>query len=181
MAEQEQDRSEKATPFKLEEARKRGEVSKSTDVVSLAVVAAGVVFVFAMGWATVRRQLAMDREILASAGRMAFDVDAVFSWLAPLFVNTLLLLVPLLLTLAIVAIIANAAQTGPVFSAHPIKPDFDRLNPMNGFKRVFSLRTLYDAGRSLLKLAVLGTVLVLALWQAMPWFLSLLHYAPLGS
>lgn len=180
MAEQEQDRSEKATPFKLEEARKRGQVAKSPDVVSLAVIAAGVAFLYAMGWATVRKQLAMDVQLLRSAGGLAFDPDGALAWLAPLFVGTLMLLVPLFLAVAVIGIVANMAQTGAVFSAHPVKPDFERLNPMAGFKRVFSMRTLYDALRGVFKLALIGTVLVLAVWQTLPWLLSLLQVDPIG-
>jgi len=180
MAEQEQDRSEKATPFKLEEARKRGQVAKSADLVSLGMIAAAVAFVYAMGWTTVRKQLAVDVSVLRSAGRVAFDPDGAFAWIAPLLTQSLMLLVPLFLALVVVAIVANAAQTGPVFSAHPVKPDFERLSPVSGFRRVFSLRTLYDALRSLLKLAVVGTILVLALWQLVPWFMSLLQVDPVG-
>jgi len=180
MAEQEQDRSEKATPHKLDEARKRGQVAKSADLVSLGMIAAAVAFVYAMGWATVRRQLAVDVSVLRSAGRVAWDADGAFAWLAPLLVQTLMLLVPLFLALVVVAIVVNVAQTGPVFSADPVKPDFERLSPMSGFKRVFSLRTLYDALRSLFKLVFVGAVLVLALWQLMPWFLSLLQLDPVG-
>jgi flagellar biosynthetic protein FlhB len=180
MAEQEQDRSEKATPFKLQEARKRGTVAKSPDAVAVAVLAAAAVFVYAMGWTTVRRELALDMHVLASAGRLPFDIDSIFAWLSSLLLQALLLLLPLFLAVAIVAIVANMAQTGGVFSAKPLAPDFERLSPAAGFKRVFSFRTLYDALRSLFKLGAVGTVLGLSLWHLVPWLLALLQFDPVG-
>jgi flagellar biosynthetic protein FlhB len=121
MAEQDQDRNEKATPFKLEEARKRGTVAKSPDFVTLAVMAGAVVFLYALGWSSVRRQLTLDQAILQRAGRLEFDPSTILQWLQHLLVETLFLLVPLFAIVAIIAIVSNTAQTGPVFSAKPCR------------------------------------------------------------
>ena len=79
------------------------------------------------------------------------------------------------------ALVANVAQTGPILSAHPIQPDWDRLNPVNGLKRVFSPRTLFDAFRACLKLAVLLWVVHGALTALLPQFYRLAGLAPLGQ
>ena len=63
---------------------------------------------------------------------------------------------PLVLALVVVAVVTNLAQTGPIFSAHPIRPDFQRMNPANAFKRVFSMRSLWELGKLTVKLASLA-------------------------
>jgi flagellar biosynthetic protein FlhB len=70
----------------------------------------------------------------------------------------------------IAAVVANVAQTGPMFSTFPLKPDASRLNPVKGFKKIASMRTLWDTARLLVKLAVLGVlacVLATNLWPPM--------------
>src|SRR5690606_20606297 len=62
---------------------------------------------------------------------------------------------PLLLGLLVVAVLGNLLQTGPMFTTHPLKPDMQRLNPMNALRRVFSLRTLWELGKLLAKAAAL--------------------------
>jgi flagellar biosynthetic protein FlhB len=132
MAEQDQDRNERATPFKLEEARKRGSVAKSADMLALAVMAAAVLFSLLGGLGDVpeaacagpvhpapggpARLRAGADDALAAAGpraRRGADRSA-------------------LCRDRLAAIVANVAQTGPVFSFQPLKPDFNRINPVTG-------------------------------------------------
>ena len=180
MAEQEQDRNEQATPFKLEEARKRGSVAKSADALALAVMAAALLFVYWVGWGTFQKQLAQDQFILRQAGQLSFEPAQMMHWLQQILAHAFLLLAPLFAAIVIAAIVANVAQTGPVFSFQPLKPDFNRINPVNGLKRVFSVRLVYDAVRSLLKVLVLGTVLVLCVMHLIPRLLGLLNVDPVA-
>jgi flagellar biosynthetic protein FlhB len=73
----------------------------------------------------------------------------------------------------IVAIAANVFQTGPMFSVHPIAPDLNRLNPTNGIKRMFSMRTLVDTFKSVLKLVLLCHVLYASIKDALPGLIGL--------
>jgi flagellar biosynthetic protein FlhB len=66
------------------------------------------------------------------------------------------ILAPLLIALPLAALAASVAQTGMVFSPGALHVDFQRLNPATGWKRVFSLRTLFDGLRACVKLLVLG-------------------------
>ncbi|MCE3261356.1 MAG: hypothetical protein K0R43_435 [Pseudoduganella sp.] len=181
MAEQEQNRSEAATPFKLTEARKRGQVAKSQDVNMLAILAMFVLALLAIGAALVRDELHLMHAVLAQADRSDWSEAGTLAWLAALGGQAFRLLAPLLVALAIAAILANFLQVGPIFSTHPLKPDFERLNPVAGLKRLFSLRLLYEAARSVLKLSVIACVLWLALTDLLPLLLHLLRMAPLGQ
>jgi flagellar biosynthetic protein FlhB len=69
-------------------------------------------------------------------------------------------------------------QTGPILSLDPVKPDFDRINPINGLKKLFSMRTLFDGARSSIKLALLGLVVYQALESLGPQFAHLAAVPP---
>jgi len=178
MAEQEQDRSERATPFKLEQARKRGRVAKSPDMVSAAALFALVLFLYWLSWAGAKGQLELAHAVLTHAGRLDFSAAALLGFLGRVFVESLGALAPFFLLLMGFGIVGNLAQTGPVFSFHPLKPDFDRLNPVAGFKRLFSLHVVYTLGKTLVKLALLGAVFVLSMHYLLDPLLALLHAEP---
>jgi flagellar biosynthetic protein FlhB len=80
-------------------------------------------------------------------------------------------LAPIMAVAVILAILGNLVQTGPILSAVPVKPRFDRLNPVNGFKRVFNKRMLFEAFKTVLKFVLLGGL-------AGYFILSLLPAAP---
>ena len=174
------DRNEAATPHKLSEARKRGQVAKSTDVVSALVFAAAVAYLYANGWDVLRAQFLFDRLIFGSAAGLVNSPAALWHLVGGALHDSLLLLAPFLATLVVAALAGNIAQTGIIFSAHPIKPDWERLNPVNGIKRVFSLRTLFDTARACIKLAVLTWVVYEAAKALLPQFYQLAGLAPLG-
>jgi flagellar biosynthetic protein FlhB len=180
MAEQDADLSEQATPHKLDEARKKGSVAKSSDLTAMALLAALLVNVYAGGWDALRHTLRLQQKLLVRAGRMDWSVDAVAHWLTGLLVGMLDVLGPLFLSLAVVAVVVNLFQTGPVFSFHPLVPDLTRVSPATGLKRLFSVRTLFDAARSIIKLALLGALLYVLVKAAVPGLVGLTAMEPKG-
>src|SRR5690348_12747960 len=138
MAEQDSDRSEEATPYKLQEARKKGSVARSADVTSLGILAATLLVLYSTGRSALVGLARLEQHVLSQAGRQDWSIDSVAHWLGDLVVQCLAALGPLFLALVVIAVVVNLMQTGPVFSAHPLKPDLDRINPMSGFKRIFS-------------------------------------------
>ncbi len=158
MAEQDSDRSEQATPYKLQEARKKGSVARSMDLTALAMLSALLLVVYSGAWTGVAGLLRIQRKTLALASAQEWKVDDVAAWLGGLVVECLFLLAPLFLALVVTAVLVNLVQTGPIFSMHPLKPDLERLNPVMGFKRVFSMRTLFESAKSIVKLVILGAV-----------------------
>ena len=180
-ADTELDRNETATPHKLDEARKRGQVAKSGDVVSAVVFAAAVVFLSAQGWDLLREQFRFDQLIFTEATSFVANSANLWHLIDTAIRATLSLLAPLLATIVLAALVGNIAQTGPIFSAHPIKPDWDRLNPVNGLKRIFSPRTLFDAFRACIKLAVLLWVVHAALTALLPQFYRLAGLPSVGQ
>jgi flagellar biosynthetic protein FlhB len=178
MADQDQDRSENATPFKLEKARKEGMVAKSADINAAALLAALVGTVYALGPDQLQAAVKLQQSVLTNIARIEWSVDGIATWLTQLVLGALQIVAPLFLVLAITAILVNLVQTGPLFSAKPLSPDMNRLNPATGFKRVFSMRTLYESGKGIFKLVILAAVAYFAIADLIPGLVGLSHLEP---
>jgi flagellar biosynthetic protein FlhB len=173
MADQDLDQTEDATPHKLQEARKKGSVAKSQDFVSMAMLAVACIVLFAQGRAMLDQVLRLQRQLLVHPLAGAWTVDGVSRWGIGLLMELLNLMGPMCLALIVVAVVANLFQTGPVFSFHPVTPDLTKLNPANGIKRLFSMRTLVDTAKSLLKLVLLCGVMYVVLKGVLPGLIGL--------
>lgn len=184
MAEQEKDKTEQATPFKLQEAKRRGQVAKSLDFNSFFVIAALLGILYGWGEGLIRNALRLAQQTFVLAPSVVFDVPHLAAGFRDVVSTTVFLLAPIFLVAVLVMIGANMIQTGPVFSAFPLKPDPQRINPVAGFKRVFSRRMLFEGVKSLIKLALFGFVAMLVIETLLPDMLRLQHmdpkaYAPL--
>jgi flagellar biosynthetic protein FlhB len=173
MSESDLDRNHAATPYKLEKARDRGQVAKSPDVIGAVVFTTAMVFLAWQGWAVWQRVFQLARTLLGQADRVLSDPTLLWTMSGQMLQQALLMAVPFFATLVIAAIVANMMQSGPILTLHPVKPDWQRLNPVTGFKRLLSVRTLFVAARSMLKLLVLGLVAWLALKHLLPQFYRL--------
>lgn len=173
MAEQDADLSESATPYKLEEARKKGSVAKSNDFTAMVMMAALTVSLYSTGWDGLRQLLRMQQRILARPVAGNLEVDAVAAWMGDLAIGMLVIMAPFLMTLVVAAVLVNLFQTGPIFSFHPLIPDLKRLSPGAGLKRIFSMRTVFETVKSLLKLGILGALLYFVVRDAIPGMLAL--------
>ena len=178
MAEQDLDRNESATPYKLEKARERGSVAKSADANAVAVLAVATVACFAWADSAVRRFAHVAADLLGGAGADFGTPDQAARLLIHVMTSGIEVIAPLLFAVACVAVIANIAQVGMVLSFEPLKPDFTRINPAQGLKKILSLRSLYEAGKSVVKLVLLGGVLYLAFTALVPEFMAMVDVQP---
>lgn len=181
MAEQELDRGQAATPYKLQKARERGQVPKSADVVSVTVFTVAMIFLQWKGWDSWTALFRLDHALLLKAARLDPGPAAMWSLVSTMVQAAMALAVPFFLALLVAAVAGNVLQTGPVFSFHPVKPDWNRLNPAAGLKRLFTPRMLFFGARSLLKLLVLGWVVYLALRSLVPHFYMLSALPPAAT
>jgi len=173
MAEQELDRNQAATPYKLEKARERGQVARSHDLVLAVVFTAAMVFLSWHGWQSWQRLFRLDHALLAQAARVDGSPPVLWALTERMVREALLLAAPFLGTLLLAAVAGNLLQSGPVFSVEPLKPDWSRVSPVAGLKRLLSLRTLFHGLRTVLKLALLGAAVWLSLRSLAPRFVSL--------
>lgn len=165
------DRTEAATPRRLERAREEGQVPLSREAVGFATLLATT-----LAAALALPPLALDL-MLTMRGLLA---DADPAGIAPAALALLrsagLLLLPVLATAAMAAVLATLAQTGGHVRGAALAPDLARLNPLAALKRILGPDGLVDLLRSLVKLVVVGS----ALWQAveLPELQAALHLPP---
>lgn len=131
-------------------------VARSVEVNVAGTLLAGLLCVTAFSTWGIERFLRLERGILASAGRWTFDTADVTNRLSVIGHAAVYVLSPLLALVVVAALAGNLLQIGAVFSVEPLKPDLNRLNPATGFKRLFSIRTLFEAVKSIVKLAAFG-------------------------
>jgi type III secretion protein U len=152
------DKSELPTPKKLRDARKKGDVAKSKDLGAGLLTAAWLIlFAFVSGFAaTELARLATDT--LAVATTMPFEkAAAAIGWdaLVTLVRVSLMTLVPV----AIIATFAEYIQVGPMFTTEKMKFGLDKLNPVEGLKRMFGKDGLFELVKTLVKV---GLIIVIA-------------------
>jgi len=168
MAEQDLDRNEAATPFKLEKARQRGSIAKSVDANAVAILAVATVAAFAWVQRATRQFAHLSVEIWHRAGSDLSDPAVATALLGHVFMAGLEVIAPLIFAIACAAVLVNVVQARPVFTFEPLSPDFTRLNPAQGFRKLFALRSVYEALKSAAKLLILGGVLAGALVALAP-------------
>lgn len=177
--EQELDRSQPATPHRLQEARRRGQVARSAELVASVVLLAAALALAAKGLSSLSSLFEGPRTLWTPSLFKSSPGDGVVGGLALAALERALSIVALPLgALMAIAILASFAQTGPVWSTHPLHPDLARLSPAQGVKRVFSLRALFDAGRAVVKVAVVAAVTLFVLAELQPRAGLLVHLAP---
>ncbi len=174
----EQDKSEKATPFKLEEARRQGQVAKSHELNSLAILGAGLLTALAFAPWAIERMLALSASLLIESGNELLAGGFPLALLRDVATGGIVVIAPLLALTAVGGVAANLLQTGPVLSWKPITPNFGRLNPAEGLKRIFSARTLYEGGKAVIKISMLAGVLYLIIQARLPEIFGLYKVGP---
>jgi flagellar biosynthetic protein FlhB len=164
MAEQgkELDANEPATPFKLEKARERGSIARSVDVNFAIVLLVSVACVYGLGAQVLDGVSLLLRRALSFAGRDQLSQTSALAYMGMLASEAVLVIAPVVFVIWLSALLVSAMQARGVFTAQPLKPDFARLNPAAGLKRLFSLKSLNEVARSLLRIGAIS--LAGALW-----------------
>ncbi len=171
-----QDRTEQATPKRRQDARKKGQVAQSREIPSVVILLMSLgVFFFGGSWMFWNLSGYMADSLKGAALFQLADVDSA----AMLFVETfriiLRILLPLLLTVFVAGLAGNVGQFGFLFSSEALAPKWTKLNPLSGIKRMFSLRSLVELVKSILKILFVGTVAYLMLRKELELIPSLTH------
>lgn len=158
MEENELDKSEQPTPFKLMRARRHGTVARGMDLGFLTGLATFLGCGLIVGPQLTRAITQAVRGALVGGPSLADGPYAVLPAVGLLFSSVVQPLAFMAGTIFVVVLVFEIVQTGIVFSAQPLKPDFSRLNPAKGLKRLFSVRLLIETAKNILKLAIYTTV-----------------------
>lgn len=154
------EKTEKATPKRRKDARKKGQVFQSRDMSSVLIMLFIFVGLKVLGGSMVTEITAFMKKSLTEYPQIE-DLMSI-NILARIFSEIILVIVkvtgPLFAIAMISGVIASYVQVGFLFTMETLKFKFDRLNPLTGFKRMFSLRSVIELIKSILKLTVVTYV-----------------------
>jgi len=170
---QAQERTEQATPKRLEEARRKGQIPRSRELNMATVMIGGALVMFISGPAMVhamvnlmRRGLTIDPERIQYPGAIVAALSAA-TW------ESLAAIAPLLVVAMLAALAGGVALGGWAFSATPLAPKLSKLDPLKGLKRVFGLKGLVEVAKALGKAGIVGVAAGIVLYSAAQDLLNL--------
>ena len=173
------DKTEKATPKKRSEARKKGQVAKSHDLNGAVVMFAAL---FALS-ATAPHLVAVLQSSLRDAFALIATPDVVNgSGLGPLVSAQAkaasLAAAPVIFTCVAAAVLINVIQVGGKPHVQALKPDPKRLNPFSGFKNIYGPNALFEGAKNVFKVAAVGAVTALGVLPKLDQFAALVGMPP---
>ena len=147
------EKTEEPTPKKLEDARKEGNVPKSMEFSGFVILfISSLILIFYIKYIT------GDLEEYFKYIASLIGVELTLRRFYDVILNTLFyvfkILLPIMLVIVIAAIIANVSQIGFLFTIKPVIPNFEKINPIKGFKKLFSIKTFIESLKTILKVSI---------------------------
>src|SRR4030066_814732 len=156
MADQDMDKTEQATPKRRQESREKGQVAKSSEVSSLAVLMAGTAALYYMMPGIYTNLLELTSDVLGSSGTIKLTADNYYPFWSGILSKVFYTMVPFVVLVAFAGIVSNVLQIGFVFSTEALGVKFERINPAEGIKKILSLRSVMELFKSLIKITIVG-------------------------
>ena len=160
MAEEEgQEKTEQATSGKKQKAREKGEVPKSKDLTSTMGLVALLVFFFLFGANTLSQGKMVFSNYFNNCGRIVLSEAGLHVVAREAMSSLLIIMLPPVVTAMLVALLAHMVQVGFLFSAEPLTPKLEKLDPISGFKKIFSFQSLAETLKGVFKVITLVYIL----------------------
>ena len=152
-----EEKTEKATPKRRSDERKKGNVMMSRDVVAVATLLGSLVMLRAMSGVVMQRAEDILYTCFDYIGRSyAGFLPTIGRELALKCLTAIAVVAgPFLLVTLILSVVATFAQTRMLVTTEPLKPKLSKLNPLSGFKRLFSLNSVVELIKNLIKISIL--------------------------
>lgn len=160
-------RTENATPKRREEARERGQVARSVEVNS-AVILLTALLTFRYAGSYMIDSMNQLAVFSYQNMNMTLGMESVYSLGLFYMWQIIKIIAPVLGMILFVGLLANYFQVGVLFSLKPLVPKFSNVNPLSGFKKLFSRRSAIEFVKSLLKLLLIGWVVYKGVKTALP-------------
>src|SRR5215207_10165703 len=165
MAESAGEKSFDATPHRRQEAREQGQVVFSQDLASAAMLMLSVLLLMMFGGAVVEFFAKIIQQQLSEASELRTSPESLVNgWIHLGYVAAITLL-PILGLLMLGGVLVNIFQIGLLWLPDRIAPDFSRVSPLAGLKRIFSLSGTSRLGFGLVKVLIVAGVAFVVLWM----------------
>jgi len=168
-----QERTEQPTPKRLQEAREKGQIPRSRELATAATLLAAAGVFLVLGERMMRDLMQLLGSGLTLSREEIFDVTAMWARLTHALLDGVLLVAPLMLLAVVAAVGSAVALGGWSFSADALSFKPEKLDPVKGMGRIFSLRGLIEMAKGFLKFVLVAVVAVLLLRAQQAEFLGL--------
>ncbi|MDY0408176.1 flagellar biosynthesis protein FlhB [Virgibacillus soli] len=159
------EKTEKATPKKREDERKKGKVAKSQDVNTGVLLLCSFLILFIFGSYMKDGLLNLLQRFFTVFIHWDLNEQTVRQLLNGATLETAKLLAPIMLIAIVAGLASNLMQIGFLLTTEPLKFDLKKLDPVQGAKRIFSIRALVELLKSLLKISCIGIVTFMIIWM----------------
>lgn len=164
-----QERTEPASPKKREDARKKGQVAMSREIPSVLILVTCLGFFFFGGAWMVNSMTQLMNGMFANLNGMLFsDILSARTLLVLSLQKALYVMLPIMLAVLVAGVFGNVMQIGILFSSETITPKLSKLDPIAGFRRLFSGKTLAELPKSILKLVTVGAIAYVMVIKNLP-------------
>lgn len=158
------EKTEKATPKKRQDSRKKGQVLKSQDVTAALTLLSVFLFMFAAAGFMRDRFFIFFRESFTHFISIPMlDIEQTMLIFIPIIMQMAIILLPIMAVAVVAGIGANLLQFGLLFTGETLKFDLKKIDPIKGLKRIFSIRAIVELLKSVLKISFIGTVTTVVL------------------
>lgn len=154
-------KTEEPTPKKLEEARKRGQVPLSREVNSWIMLLVATILISTMSGPIMSRLTEIMRTYIEHSHDIRATPDGLNYALVDGFKDVFGVMALPLVVLMVAAFLAPFVQIGPLFSPETLKMDLSKISPMKGFTRLFSMRSVMEFVKGLIKIAIISVVCII--------------------
>lgn len=173
--EQSQERTEEPSAKRLKESREKGQVARSKDFNALMILLVTGGILYFIGAKMARGFVDLMTEGLSFTSKDLVSPWMMFTALTHVCWVGIKLIIPLMACIFLISLIAPIGIGGWVFSTEALMPKFSRLNPAQGLKRMFSLKSLVELGKSFLKFILVFLVAMLVIKHEFPEMFYLAH------
>jgi flagellar biosynthetic protein FlhB len=169
------EKTEPATPYRKREARKKGQVARSSDLNAAVVVIAIIIVIYSLGGYIGQTLSEYLRQILSYQMNNPLDnTQFIFIYKSSL-IAFLRVMVPVFIVAIVFGILVNLTQVGVTLATEGLMPKLSNINPIEGFKRIFSKKALFNFVKTLIKLIVMSAVVYSLVEKSLPEISGLLN------
>ena len=167
-----QEKTEQATPKRREDARRKGQVARSSELSSIAILATGLLALSALGPYMFNGLSVFMVDALTNGMSLELDPATLHLTIGAWTLGYARIVAPIIALLVLAAFAINYAQVGVLFTLQPLTPKAERLSPLSGLKRIFSSKGLVELAKGLFKIGAVVYVTYLTIAADMNDFVA---------
>lgn len=150
------EKTEKATPKRRSEARKKGQVTKSQDLAQVTTLLAGIIIINVLSKKFYENMFVEFSRHFSNLNIETLTVELFRENLLKFSTLFFMVVAPILSTVLIVGLLTNYLQVGFLFTIEPIQPKLEKINPLKGLKQLFSIKKLVELTKTVIKILIIS-------------------------